>query len=27
VIVPGVGHTLHWEDPPRFASELLAFLR
>ena len=26
VIVPGVGHTLHWEDPPRFVSEVLAFL-
>ena len=27
VIVPGVGHTIHWEDPPRFVAELLAFLR
>jgi len=27
VIVPGVGHTLHWEDPTRFVAELLAFLR
>jgi pimeloyl-ACP methyl ester carboxylesterase len=26
IIVPGVGHTLHWEDPPRFVSEVLAFL-
>ena len=27
VIVPGVGHTLHWEDPPRFVAELRTFLR
>ena len=25
-IVPGVGHTLHWEDPERFAKELVAFV-
>jgi pimeloyl-ACP methyl ester carboxylesterase len=27
VIVPGVGHTLHWEMPSRFVAELLSFLR
>lgn len=26
VIVPQVGHTLHWEDPPRFVDELVRFL-
>jgi pimeloyl-ACP methyl ester carboxylesterase len=25
VIVPGVGHALHWEDPHRFVSELVGF--
>ena len=25
-LVPGVGHALHWEDPERFASELVAFI-
>jgi len=25
VIVPGVGHALHWEDPQRFVSELVGF--
>ena len=25
-LVPGVGHTLHWEDPERFAKELVAFV-
>jgi pimeloyl-ACP methyl ester carboxylesterase/Flp pilus assembly protein TadD len=26
-ILEGIGHTPHWEDPPRFVAELLAFLR
>jgi pimeloyl-ACP methyl ester carboxylesterase/tetratricopeptide (TPR) repeat protein len=26
VIVPGIGHALHWEDPERFVSELKTFL-
>jgi len=25
VMVPGVGHTLHWEQPERFVSELIGF--
>ena len=25
-IVPGVGHALHWEDPERFAKELVEFM-
>jgi pimeloyl-ACP methyl ester carboxylesterase len=25
-IVPGVGHALHWEDPERFAKELVGFM-
>jgi pimeloyl-ACP methyl ester carboxylesterase len=25
VVYPGVGHALHWEEPDRFAAELVAF--
>jgi len=25
VVYPGAGHALHWEEPDRFAADLLAF--
>jgi pimeloyl-ACP methyl ester carboxylesterase len=26
VVYPGAGHALHWEEPARFASDLMTFI-
>jgi pimeloyl-ACP methyl ester carboxylesterase len=27
VVYPGVGHALHWEEPERFAADLVSFVK